>query len=136
MHQVDLYLIAADQSELHPWTTITSPTFDKKVSSMQNGLSRNQIIETKDETSSSSRQVKRVWSFDSIKSWNAKPKNTKTNNIIPKYTHTHTHESSAANSNFIVNVRTAESVPRGILTLNNDVLFRVNNTTFDVIKRE
>ena len=39
-------------------------------------------------------------------------------------------KSSAANSNFIANVRAIESAPRGIFTLNNHLLFRVNNTTF------
>ena len=43
---------------------------------------------------------------------------------------------SNENSFFIVNVRTTESVPRGIFTLNNHVLFRVNNTTFGVIQSE
>ncbi|KAJ9555168.1 hypothetical protein OSB04_009782, partial [Centaurea solstitialis] len=39
-------------------------------------------------------------------------------------------KSSNGNSNLIVNVRTAEIVPHGIFTLNNHVLFKVNNTTF------
>ena len=45
-------------------------------------------------------------------------------------------ESSATNSNFIANARTTESPPRDVFTLNNHVLFIVNNTTFSVIQSE
>ena len=37
-------------------------------------------------------------------------------------------ESSNENTNLTVNMRTVEIAPRDIFTLNNHVLFRVNNT--------
>ena len=46
-------------------------------------------------------------------------------------------ESSATTSNFTANVRTTESASHDIFTLNNRVLFRVNNyTAFSVIQSE
>ena len=42
---------------------------------------------------------------------------------------------SNENSFFIVNVRTVENAPRDILTLNNHVLFKVNNTVFSIMSR-
>ena len=45
-------------------------------------------------------------------------------------------ESSNGNSNLIVNMRTADIAPRGIFTLNNHVLFRMNNKAFSVIQNE
>ena len=53
-----------------------------------------------------------------------------------KFSHEYIDESSATNSNFIANMKTAESTPRGIFTLNNHILFRVNHTTFSVMQSE